>query len=404
MCPLWLQHGTCGGAGKEPQRLDRSAMGIKCFAMSSIFPLPHSPRTSGPYTATAAQTDFPGTFPIQYDADVRVERTRLAVTSTLVLDTDYEVISAGDAAGFTIRLLPGHESLAGDTIDIAGAAVIERTTSVVQAGQFNSRQMDRELDRSRIIEMELARRIDDLAQTDVTAAVAAAQAAAAQAAVTLDAIEAVGVDPAGYLSKSGNLSGLTDVPVARTNLGLGAAALKAVGTAVGNLVEVLTGGKLPVLDGSNLTNLPISNEINDLVLASDSVVSTTTFADVSGMSFAALANSIYIVELTGSFNTAVAATGIGLALNIPSGAVHGIAQAITVNSSTVIEPIGQQSDDAVMATTSTGGSGSAYPIIGRWVVAVGGTAGTIQLRQKSEVAASDTTLRANTVLSWRKKP
>lgn len=39
---------------------------------------------------------------------------------------------------------------------------------------------------------------------------------------------------------------------------LGSAASRNVGTDVGNLVEVLTGGKLPALDGSNLTNLPSS--------------------------------------------------------------------------------------------------------------------------------------------------
>ncbi len=40
-------------------------------------------------------------------------------------------------------------------------------------------------------------------------------------------------------------------------MGLGTAATRNVGTAVGNLVEVITGGKLPMLDGSNLTNLSV---------------------------------------------------------------------------------------------------------------------------------------------------
>jgi hypothetical protein len=43
---------------------------------------------------------------------------------------------------------------------------------------------------------------------------------------------------------------------ARTNLGLGTAAVKNVGTAAGNLVELDGAGKLPAVDGSALLNLP----------------------------------------------------------------------------------------------------------------------------------------------------
>lgn len=43
---------------------------------------------------------------------------------------------------------------------------------------------------------------------------------------------------------------------ARTNIGLGTAATKNTGTAVGDVVEVQAGGKLPALDASDLTGLP----------------------------------------------------------------------------------------------------------------------------------------------------
>lgn len=42
---------------------------------------------------------------------------------------------------------------------------------------------------------------------------------------------------------------------ARTNLGLGTAAVKNTGTAAGNVVEVQAGGKLPALDGADVTNV-----------------------------------------------------------------------------------------------------------------------------------------------------
>lgn len=47
----------------------------------------------------------------------------------------------------------------------------------------------------------------------------------------------------------------------RTLLGLGTAALLDAGTSVGNLVQVITGGKLPALDASNLTNLPAGGDV-----------------------------------------------------------------------------------------------------------------------------------------------
>ena len=51
----------------------------------------------------------------------------------------------------------------------------------------------------------------------------------------------------------------TTLSGARTNLGLGSAAVKNVGTAAGDVVELQTGGKLPPVDGSQLSNLPAPN-------------------------------------------------------------------------------------------------------------------------------------------------
>lgn len=58
------------------------------------------------------------------------------------------------------------------------------------------------------------------------------------------------------LEKSNNLSELTNTTTARTNLGLGTSAVLNSGVSVGNVVTVQTGGKLPALDASLLTNVP----------------------------------------------------------------------------------------------------------------------------------------------------
>jgi hypothetical protein len=67
------------------------------------------------------------------------------------------------------------------------------------------------------------------------------------------------------LLKADNLSGLTNTATARTNLGLGSAATKTAGAAIGNVLEVAdVGGSpaLPALDASLLTGLSYSNLTN----------------------------------------------------------------------------------------------------------------------------------------------
>lgn len=56
-------------------------------------------------------------------------------------------------------------------------------------------------------------------------------------------------------------TGASTAADARTNLGLGTAATKNTGTSSGNVVELDGSGKLPALDGSNLTNLPFTTAV-----------------------------------------------------------------------------------------------------------------------------------------------
>lgn len=137
-------------------------------------------------------------------------------------------------------------------------------------------------------------------------------------------------------------------------------------------------------------------------LASDSTVSTVAYANVSGMSFTGAANTTYIVEVIGAYTAAATTTGIGLALTVPAGAeVIGQVQA-NISATAIV------SMEQVATATTTGvatgvrAANTNAPVIGKWIVRINATGGTVQLTQRSEIAASNTVLKANLTAMGRR--
>jgi hypothetical protein len=136
-------------------------------------------------------------------------------------------------------------------------------------------------------------------------------------------------------------------------------------------------------------------------LATDIANSTVAFANLAGLSFTAAANTTYIVELVGTFQSAATSTGIALALDIPSGGVSGLA---LHNISATAAGGAEQNADATSAGATSGVRAAATntPISARFIVAVGATGGAVQLMFRSEIAASAVTMKAGlTALGWR---
>ena len=128
-------------------------------------------------------------------------------------------------------------------------------------------------------------------------------------------------------------------------------------------------------------------------LAADVANSNVTLAPVTGLSFTATANTTYLVEVIGTFQSAAATTGIAVALDIPSGSVSGLVLATI--SATGLVATEQIADNATTGvTTGVRAAATNVPLTASFIVAVGATGGTVQLQFRSEVAASAVTMKA----------
>ncbi len=135
---------------------------------------------------------------------------------------------------------------------------------------------------------------------------------------------------AAKLTAANNLSDVSSVSTARTNLGLGTAATQNVGTSAGNVVQLDGSAKLPAVDGSALTNLPASGESNT---ASNVGTGTGVFAQKSGvdLQFKSLIAGTNIEITYDSTGITISATGsasgeANTASNIGVGGVGVFAQ------------------------------------------------------------------------------
>ncbi len=131
--------------------------------MSAVFPIEDDPRYRR-YTASAGQTVFPIPFPFQQNDDMKVFLQTAPSLYTEINKANYTLAGAGNPAGGSVTLAVGRA--AGDVILIIGEAVIDRLTSIVTGGRFRSDLTDDELDRNRIILLELFRETDRSLKVD----------------------------------------------------------------------------------------------------------------------------------------------------------------------------------------------------------------------------------------------
>ena len=137
---------------------------------------------------------------------------------------------------------------------------------------------------------------------------------------------------------------------------------------------------------------PIERLKQTQILASDFPNSTVTLNDVTGFSFTMEANKTYLVTFNGMAQSAATTTGLGLALDIPSGSVIGQVRHELAATTSIFHS--QNADAAIVAvTTGVRAANTNFPVFGEWVVQVGVTGGACTLKMRSEIATSAVTLK-----------
>ena len=179
-------------------------------------------------------------------------------------------------------------------------------------------------------------------------------------------------------------------------------ALPAASVAIaGVVVRLSTDNKPYWCDGAAWFDLtqPGGNDsrLNTLCLAADVTNSTVTLADVTGLSLALAANSTYAVEAKVMFQTAATTTGIRLTQTVPTGATV-VAQWNTPTSLTASTLANQRAADAGAASTAIDVANANTLASGSLLVITGATAGNLQIRFASEIAASNAVVKAGSNL------
>lgn len=172
---------------------------------------------------------------------------------------------------------------------------------------------------------------------------------------------------------------------------------------LGVLVCLSTDGKPYWCDGAAWVDVTLTgsggtdSRLNTVRLGADVTNNTTTLANATGLAIALAANSTYCVSARVMFQTAATTTGIRLTQTVPAGATV-VAQWATPTSLTANTFANQRAADAGAASTAVDTANANTLASGYLLVNTGATAGNLQIRFASEVAASNTVVKAGSAL------
>lgn len=162
-------------------------------------------------------------------------------------------------------------------------------------------------------------------------------------------------------------------------------------------IDIPAGATLEYKDGVGwylLEDLPATEVLKQL--SGDVTNATTSFADITGLTFAVEANKKYLLEANIIMTTSATTTGFGLSVNGPASPVQvaGVAWTFgTISANTAGYYGGYVIDGYDVGSTTLGAttaSPTKWPAVARVLFENGSTAGTLAVRFKAETAATVT--------------
>ena len=135
------------------------------------------------------------------------------------------------------------------------------------------------------------------------------------------------------------------------------------------------------------------------VVSSDVTNSTTSFADVTGLSFAVTSGQTYAFQAKLLMTAAATTTGVKVAINGPTASIMAyMAETATTATTSRIDYQAAYDSGGPSAQTPTGGT--FYATVEGVVTASAN--GTVTVRFASEVASSAVVVKAGSCLFWRR--
>ena len=165
----------------------------------------------------------------------------------------------------------------------------------------------------------------------------------------------------------------------------------------GALLRVAPTRQLLWCDGSAWLDVSAEPRLSTARLGSDVSNAATTLAPAGALALALNPNSTYQVEAQVLFQTAATTTGIRLTQTVPAGASVA-AQWNTPTSLTASAQSFQRAADAGAATAGIDAANAPTLARASLLVITGATAGNLQIRFASEVAASGVVIKAGSNL------